>query len=158
MWGSCDGEYEDGRLLGCSAMLTGVSSPTFQRSVLPPSSLLALMKKSNWIYFVLETPLPELSFVSQPEMEEPPLLEAMIYLRRVGVLHYTFGNRFLDKFGSCKLALKIMTSVSTVQYSTVQHSINFLFLMFNYFQQYVVKRCRHCFLEVAVNGLLCEWK
>jgi hypothetical protein len=37
-WGSHGGEYEDGCLLGCSAMKTGMSLPTFQRSVLLPSS------------------------------------------------------------------------------------------------------------------------
>jgi hypothetical protein len=31
-------EREDGCLLGCSSMYTGISLPTFQRSVLPPSS------------------------------------------------------------------------------------------------------------------------
>jgi hypothetical protein len=30
--------HEDGGLLGCSAVYTGMSVPTFQRSVLPPSS------------------------------------------------------------------------------------------------------------------------
>jgi hypothetical protein len=38
IWGSHGGDYEDGCLLGCSAVWTGVSLPTFQRSVLPPSS------------------------------------------------------------------------------------------------------------------------
>jgi hypothetical protein len=31
-------EYEDGCLLGCSAVLSGRSLPTFRRSLLPPSS------------------------------------------------------------------------------------------------------------------------
>jgi hypothetical protein len=38
IWGSHAGEYEDGCLLGCSAVLSGRSLPTFQRSLLPPSS------------------------------------------------------------------------------------------------------------------------
>jgi hypothetical protein len=37
-WGSHGSEYEDGCLLGCSTMQTGMGLPTFQRSVLPPSS------------------------------------------------------------------------------------------------------------------------
>jgi hypothetical protein len=37
IWGSHGGEYEDGCLLGYSAVLSGRSLPTFQRSLLPPS-------------------------------------------------------------------------------------------------------------------------
>jgi hypothetical protein len=48
--GSDGGEYDDGCLLGCSTVYTGISSPTFQRSVLPPSSggnsLIALMMEA----------------------------------------------------------------------------------------------------------------
>jgi hypothetical protein len=39
-------DFEDGCLLGCSAMQSGRSVPTFQRSLLPPSSLIALMMKA----------------------------------------------------------------------------------------------------------------
>jgi hypothetical protein len=38
IWGSHGGKYEDGCLLGCSTVYTGISSPTFQRYVLPPPS------------------------------------------------------------------------------------------------------------------------
>jgi hypothetical protein len=38
IFGSHDGKYEDGRLLGCSAAKYGESLPTFQRTFLPPSS------------------------------------------------------------------------------------------------------------------------
>jgi hypothetical protein len=38
IWGPRGGQYEDGCLLGCSAVWTGITLPTFQRSVLPPSS------------------------------------------------------------------------------------------------------------------------
>jgi hypothetical protein len=38
IWGSHAGEYEDGCVLGCSAVKSGRSLPTFQRSLLPPSS------------------------------------------------------------------------------------------------------------------------
>jgi hypothetical protein len=31
---------EDGHLLGCTTMWTGISLPVFQRTVLPPSSIL----------------------------------------------------------------------------------------------------------------------
>jgi hypothetical protein len=37
IWGYHGGEYEDGCLLGCSAVQSGRSLPTFQRSLLPPS-------------------------------------------------------------------------------------------------------------------------
>jgi hypothetical protein len=37
-WGSHGGEYEDGRLLRCSAVWTGMSVPTFQSLVLPVSA------------------------------------------------------------------------------------------------------------------------
>jgi hypothetical protein len=38
IWGSHGGEYEEGCLLGCSTVKSGRSLPTFQRSLLPPSS------------------------------------------------------------------------------------------------------------------------
>jgi hypothetical protein len=38
IWAPHGGDYEDGCLLGCIAVYTGISLPTFQRSVLPPSS------------------------------------------------------------------------------------------------------------------------
>jgi hypothetical protein len=38
IWGSHGGEYEDGCLLGCSTVQSGRSLPTFQSSLLPPSS------------------------------------------------------------------------------------------------------------------------
>jgi hypothetical protein len=36
--GTHSGEHEDGCILGCSGMYTGISLPKFQKSVLPPSS------------------------------------------------------------------------------------------------------------------------
>jgi hypothetical protein len=46
--GSHGGEYEDGCLLGCSAVQSGRSLPTIQRFLLPPSSgpLIALMMEA----------------------------------------------------------------------------------------------------------------
>jgi hypothetical protein len=50
IWGSHGGEYEDGCLLGCSAVWTGIKLPVFQRFLLPPSSgrwyLIALMMEA----------------------------------------------------------------------------------------------------------------
>jgi hypothetical protein len=68
--------YEDGRLLGCSAVYTGVSLPTFQRSVLPPSSFpsafrcdielpVALNDRSLWMhvfFFVVCLTTPSLAY------------------------------------------------------------------------------------------------
>jgi hypothetical protein len=57
-WGSHGGENEDGCLLGCSAVWTGVSLQAFQRSLLPPSSgcslftlyLLHVQLASCWLF------------------------------------------------------------------------------------------------------------
>jgi hypothetical protein len=50
IWGSHCGQYEDGCLLGCSAVKSGRSISTFQRSLLPLSSgrsgLIALMMET----------------------------------------------------------------------------------------------------------------
>jgi hypothetical protein len=50
IWGSHGGEYEDGCLLGCSAVYSGRSLPTFQRSLLPPSLHGAITKKTAIFY------------------------------------------------------------------------------------------------------------
>jgi hypothetical protein len=47
IWGSHGSEYEDGCLLGCSAVLIGITLPPFQRSVLPPPS-------RRWVYTALQ--------------------------------------------------------------------------------------------------------
>jgi hypothetical protein len=47
-WGFRCGGYEYGCRLGCSVVWTGVSLPTFQRSVLPPSSGRKVLLKRQW--------------------------------------------------------------------------------------------------------------
>jgi hypothetical protein len=44
--GSAGGEYEDGCLLGCSAVQSGRNLPTFQMCLLPPQSGIAPMIKA----------------------------------------------------------------------------------------------------------------
>jgi hypothetical protein len=39
--------YEDGCLLGCSAVFSGRSFPTFQRPLLPPSAIALMMEEAR---------------------------------------------------------------------------------------------------------------